>query len=122
MTARKIVHIEIPAGKGKGADAGKFYSEVFGWGIQHDEAMNYTMFDTDGLGGGFNEIGDQVKVGDVIVYIESEDIEADLKTIEGKGGSTVVPKSEIPTIGWFAWFKDPTGNTLALYTPMNPGG
>jgi len=122
MSARKIVHIEIPASKGKAADAGKFYGDVFGWDIQHDEAMHYTMFSADGLGGGFNEVGDQVKVGDVIVYIESEDIEADLKAIESKGGSTVMPKTEIPTIGWFAWFKDPTGNVLALFKSLNPEG
>jgi len=119
MSARKIVHLEIPAAKS--ADAGQFYKDMFGWEIQHDEAMNYTMFDTGDLGGGFNELGENTKVGDVLLYIESEDIEADLKAIAAKGGETVMPKTEIPTIGWFAWFKDPTGNTLALFTALNPG-
>jgi uncharacterized protein len=120
MTMRKIVHIEIPAAKS--ADAGKFYGDLFGWDIQHDEAMNYTMFDTGGVGGGFNDLGENVKVGDVLVYIGSDDIEADLKAITAKGGEVVMPKTEIPTIGWFAWFKDPTGNLLALYTALNPAG
>jgi len=119
MSRGEIVHVEIPAVKS--ADAGKFYQEVFGWGIQSDEALNYTMFDTGGVGGGFNELGEQIKVGDVLVYIESDDIEADLKVISAKGGETVMPKTEIPNMGWFSWFKDPTGNVLALYMPMNPG-
>jgi predicted enzyme related to lactoylglutathione lyase len=36
------------------------------------------------------------------------------------GGTVIQPKTEIPTIGWFGMFKDPTGNVLALYTSANP--
>jgi hypothetical protein len=57
-----------------------------------------------------------VKPGDVMVYIDSPDIEADLKKIEAAGGKLKVPKTEIPGQGWFAFFEDPTGNIVALYT------
>lgn len=121
MSARKFVHVEIPATKS--ADAAKFYKELFGWEIQHDEAMDYTMFDTGDLGGGFSLVGQNgTKPGDVLLYLDSEDIDADLKAIAAAGGEVVMPKSEIPTIGWFAVFKDPTGNAMALYTSMNTGG
>jgi predicted enzyme related to lactoylglutathione lyase len=50
----------------------------------------------------------------------SEDIEADLKAIKAKGGKALMPKIEIPNVGYFAMFTDPTGNMLALYTSMNP--
>jgi predicted enzyme related to lactoylglutathione lyase len=40
--------------------------------------------------------------------------------VEELGGSIVTPKTDIPGTGWFGVFKDPTGNTLALYTSMNP--
>lgn len=119
MEKRPFVHVEIPANDP--AAAAEFYSSIFGWETEHDENMDYTMFDNGGVGGGFNRLGEQVGVGDVIVYIGSGDIDADLAAIKAAGGDTVVPKTEIPNIGWFAWFKDPTGNTLALYTPKEGG-
>mgnify|MGYP006159671681 CR=1 FL=1 len=62
----------------------------------------------------------EAPVGQVIVYIHSDDIEADLKKVEQLGGKVVHPKSEIPQTGWYAFFQDPTGNVLGLYTSMNP--
>jgi predicted enzyme related to lactoylglutathione lyase len=118
MTKRNIVHIEIPTQNGK--ESGEFYKNLFGWHIEHDETFNYTQFDPhDGPGGGFNPLGENVQVGDVLIYVHSDDIEADLKKAEGLGGSILLPKSEIPGIGWYGMFKDPTGNTIGLYTSMN---
>jgi predicted enzyme related to lactoylglutathione lyase len=118
MSKRNVVHVEIPA-----ADvpvASKFYQDLFGWKMQHDAQFDYTMWqDGGGYGGGFNKVSDETPIGQVLVYIDSEDIEADLKKVEQLGGTVVTPKTEIPGIGWFAAFKDPTGNTLALYTSMN---
>jgi predicted enzyme related to lactoylglutathione lyase len=74
----------------------------------------------EGPGGGFSPLNELVKPGDVLIYVESDDIESDLKQIKALGGSVLSEKTEIPTVGWFALFKDPTGNTLALYTSMNP--
>ncbi len=119
MSNHPIVHIEIPASDS--AAAGKFYDEVFGWKIAHDKAMDYTMFEyAERQGGGFSNVSDENPVGKVVVYLQTEDIDATLVKIEANGGKTVAPKTEIPTVGWFAFFKDPTGNTLALYTSMNP--
>lgn len=118
MAKREIIHIEIPA-KDR-AESAAFYAELFGWETQDMPEMNYTTFESGTVGGGFNPLGEQVAVNDVLIYINSPDIEADLKAIDKAGGSTVIPKSEIPGVGWFAIFKDNTGNTLALYTSMNP--
>jgi predicted enzyme related to lactoylglutathione lyase len=81
--------------------------------------MNCTTFDP-GMqpGAGFDPVGDQVKAGDVTVYIGADDIEDTLAKIESAAGRTVIPKSEIPGIGWFAFFTDPTGNVVALYTGL----
>jgi uncharacterized protein len=119
MTKRNVVHIEIPAADpGK---AGSFYQDLFDWKIETDTTMNYTMWQPQqDPGGGFSPLNESVKPGDVLIYVDSEDIEADLKRIKELGGQVLSPKTEIPTIGWFALFKDPTGNTLALYTSMNP--
>ena len=56
----------------------------------------------------------------MLVYIDSDDIEADLKRVTDLGGAVLQPKMEIPGTGWFGIFKDPTGNTLALYTSADP--
>jgi len=120
MTKRNIVHIEIPATDN--AKAGKFYNQLFGWDIQHDAELDYTMWDAgDGSGGGFTSLSEEVKPGDVLVYVNSDDIDADLKLAEALGGTIVYPKTEIPNTGWFGVFKDPTGNAIGIYTSMNPG-
>ena len=119
MSKRNVVHVEIPAENAQAA--GKFYEELFGWKMEHVPKFDYTMWeDGSGYGGGFNKVSDENPVGQVLVYIHSDDIEADLKKVEKLGGSVVRPKEEIPGTGWFGVFKDPTGNTLALYTSLNP--
>jgi predicted enzyme related to lactoylglutathione lyase len=83
--------------------------------------MNYTLFEPEtGPGGGFTLVGESTKVGDVLVYVDSDDIEADLKEAEKLGGKVVMPKTEITQTGWFGVFTDPTGNVIAVYTAMNP--
>jgi predicted enzyme related to lactoylglutathione lyase len=120
MSKHAIVHIEIPANVPH--EASDFYAKLFGWKIMTDEAMDYVMFEPDdGPGGGFSRIGERVKPGDVLLYIDTDDIAATLAEIEANGGSTVQPKTEIPTIGWFAVFQDPTGNVLGLFTGMVEG-
>jgi predicted enzyme related to lactoylglutathione lyase len=127
MTKRNIVHIEIPTSNAK--ESADFYQKLFGWNIIRDEKFDYTMFDGDGgPGGGFTKIGgewgDHVEVGHVLIYINSDDIEADLKQAEALGSKIIQPKMEIPGTGWFGIFTDPTGNTIAVYTDtsgMNQG-
>jgi predicted enzyme related to lactoylglutathione lyase len=45
-------------------------------------------------------------------------IDATLETIEAHGGKTVLPKREIPHVGWWAVFADPSGNHLGLFTKV----
>ena len=119
ISKRNVVHVEIPAANIE--SAGKFYQDLFGWKMQHVPEFDYTLWeDGSGYGGGFNRIDDENPVGQVLVYIDSNDIEEDLKQVEKLGGRVVRPKTEIPGTGWYGVFKDPTGNTLALYTSMNP--
>ena len=120
MSKRNIVHVEIPAVNVEGA--GKFYESLFGWKLQHMPDMNYTMFEAgDGDEyGGFPQVSDENPAGQVLIYIASDDIEADLKKVEKLGGMVLHQKAEIPQTGWFGVFQDPTGNVLGLYTSMNP--
>jgi hypothetical protein len=66
--------------------------------------------------GGFPLLDENNKPGDVTVYLDSDDIEADLEKIEANGGKKILGKTEIPKVGWFAYFADPTGNRLGLFT------
>jgi predicted enzyme related to lactoylglutathione lyase len=119
MSKRNVVHVEIPAANVQAA--GKFYQELLSWKISHDSTLNYSMWEAgDGSGGGFPQVSQDAPAGHVLVYIHSDDIEADLKKVEELGGKVIHPKAEIPNVGWFGLFQDPTGNVLGLYTSMNP--
>jgi hypothetical protein len=118
--AHPIVHIEFPATDTKAA--GKFYGDVFGWKIQTDSNYDYTMFAAEGgPGGGFVSVGGQggYEAGKPLIYIGTDDIDASLRTVEAHGGKMLAPKQEIPGVGWFAIFSDPSGNRVALYTTMS---
>jgi predicted enzyme related to lactoylglutathione lyase len=119
MTKRNIIHIEIPTKDSK--ESANFYEKLFGWHIEHIPEMNYTMWDPhDGPGGGFSQVDEDTKVGEVLLYVNSDDIEADLKQAQALGGTIIRPKNEIPNTGWFGIFRDPTGNMIALYTGLDP--
>ena len=120
MSKRNIVHVEIPAANVEGS--AKFYESLFGWKMMPMPDMNYTMWEAgDGEEyGGFPQVSDENPAGQVLVYIASDDIEADLKQVEKLGGKVIHPKHEIPGMGWYGVFQDPTGNVLAVYTSMNP--
>lgn len=118
MSKHPIVHVEISANDREAA--GQFYTDLFGWDVQQRPEMNYATFDTkNGPGGGFFPVSNENPAGTVLVYVGTDDIEATLAKAESLGGKTVVPKTEIPNIGWFAFFKDPTGNQIGLYTEMS---
>ena len=123
MSKHSIVHVDFPAHNIEAA--GQFYSDLFGWRTQSFPEWNYTTFEAEpGPGGGFVQVGDATssagsmsyKPGDVLVYIATDDIDATLAKAESLGGRPLVPKTEIPDMGWFAVFTDPTGNRVGLWT------
>ncbi|MGA9531674.1 MAG: VOC family protein [Anaerolineales bacterium] len=117
MKVSPIVHVEISANDPK--QAVDFYREVFGWEIEVDEHLDYWQFAAEGgPGGGFVQPNGAYETGDVIVYLSCEDIDASLSQVEQRGGTTIVPKTEIGAgMGWFALFRDPSGNKLGLFAP-----
>lgn len=124
VTSHPIVHLEIPAANASAA--GKFYNDVFDWKIQTDPTYNYVMFQSEGgPGGGFVEPKQgtpvEYKLDRLLIFLATDDIDATLASIEAHGGKTVLPKTEIPHVGWWAVFTDPTGNQLALFTSAQPG-
>ncbi len=122
MAGHPIVHIDISAKDT--AAASKFYAELCGWHIDFAPDFTYYQFRGDGgPGGGFVKVdGQMYKQGDILLYIAADDIEAFLKKAATLGGKTLQPKTEIPGVGWFALFADPSGNRMGVFTAKNLQG
>ncbi len=113
MSNRNIVHIDIPSRDPE--ESGRFYRDLFGWTITPVPAANYVGWQAgEGSRGGFPPLSAGGKAGDVRIYVGSEDIEADLEKAKALGGQVVQEKKEIPQ-GWYAVFRDPTGNLIGLW-------
>ncbi len=121
MSKRAIVHIEIPAQSRPGS--AEFYHKVFGWEFQHmTDPSPYSMSESENkVGLGLPDVDDTYKPGNVIVYLDSDDVAADLKKIEAAGGKRLSEPFKVGEMGEMAFFADPTGNRLALWKNLQPG-
>lgn len=50
-----------------------------------------------------------------LVYLQVADIEATLQRVQGKGGKTLQPKTNLGQYGFIAHFEDSEGNRVALH-------
>ena len=107
-----IVHVEFHSTAPEKTKA--FLADVFGWKFQDMPEMNYSMFDPPSAPGGGVQKAENLPAG-VLDYILSENIDQTLGKIRSSGGTVLMPKTEIPGMGWFAVFNDPTGIALAVY-------
>jgi len=110
------IHFEIPADDTE--RAADFYRKVFGWKFERwDGPMPYWMVTTgsDGEPGIDGGLMPRPQPGATTVNtIGVASLDAILKSIESKGGKTVVPKMAIPGIGWLAYCLDTEGNTFGV--------
>lgn len=116
MSGHNIVHIEIPSTDGESGS--KFYGDAFGWKNSHAEQFNYWMFQPEeGPGGGFPALNDEfnIKPGEILIYIGTDNLEESLAKVESLGGKTLTGRMPIPGMGAFAFFEDPTGNRVGLF-------
>lgn len=115
MATFPIVLVDISANNP--LESANFYKEAFGWNIPDTGNPGFVMFSTEGgLNGFLVQAGGEVyKPGDVVMYLGTTDIDADLAKIEELGGKVVLPRTEVPGYGWYAFFTDPTGNRLGLF-------
>ncbi len=119
MSKRKIVHVEIPASDS--ASASQFYQDLFGWDARRVETPTpYYMFSGGNIGGGYNPLDEQNQPGDILIYIESDDVDADLRAIEAHGGAIIEGPRVVADYGIMAVFTDPTGNRVALWKDTAP--
>jgi uncharacterized protein len=123
----KVVHFEIPVDDA--ARAKEFYSSIFDWQLQDadmGEGNIYTTVTTTPIDeqtrfptepGAING-GLMSRTGETpapVITIGVDAIVDALKKVEAGGGSIVQPRTEIPNMGAFAYFKDSEGNVLGLW-------
>ena len=115
QSGRPFVHVEIPV-KDRKTDA-EYFAKLFGWTIQHMDEMHYSFFmpSEDSFGGGFEQLSDTVKSGDVMAFLHSDDLEADGKVIVAAGGTLEGDILKVPNYGAQRYWRDPSGNRLALW-------
>jgi uncharacterized protein len=125
VPTQPIIHVEIPARDLE--TASQFYAQVFDWKLDLS-VPEYPQFQAaGGPCGGFvavreeaSEHGLKYTAGEVLIYLGTDDIDAALARVEAHGGKTLVPRTEIPSIGHWAMFEDPTGNRIGLYSSLRP--
>lgn len=117
--AQPVVHFEIPADNPERLS--RFYADLFGWRIETwSGPMQYTLLYTKGpkgvgIDGGMYKrtLPDQRPINYVNVRSASEYAQKAVPL----GGRLIVPRTEIPSIGWYAIVTDPEGNTIGLFEP-----
>ncbi len=121
----KVVHFEIPADDV--ARAKEFYGSIFGWDLQDYDmgGGSYTIAQTvpvderqmptepGAINGGMMKRS--AEAANPVITIQVDAIDEALKKVEAAGGSVVTPRTEVPNMGWFAYFRDSEGNTMGLW-------
>jgi predicted enzyme related to lactoylglutathione lyase len=110
------------------ARARKFYEKVFQWKF---DAWGPPGFFTINTGtetdvcGALQQRHDIVpgeKINGLECTFAVKDIDATAKAIVANGGTIIMPKCEIPTVGWLIKIKDPEGNILCIKQPATGHG
>jgi predicted enzyme related to lactoylglutathione lyase len=108
-----ICHFEIPVDELERAK--KFYQDIFGWQITDTGQQEYHLIQTgEGeLGGGMMKR--VVPEQHPVLYALVESVDEYSKKIQQAGGTIVVPKMAVPTMGYFAQALDTEGNVFAIW-------
>src|SRR5262245_46606372 len=111
-----VVHFEIGCRNSLAAKA--FYGQLFNWKMEeYGPAFMISTGTSAGIQGHINSLGHEPH-NVVTVYVQVDDLQAHLNRAGQLGGKTLVPPTEIPGMGHFAWFTDPDGNIIGLWKPL----
>jgi uncharacterized protein len=122
----KVVHFEIPVddeGRAK-----EFYASAFDWELNDNDMGSGNIYTTattvpiddqmrpkepGAINGGIMKRSANTRSPVITIGVDS--IDEALKKVEANGGSTITPRTPIPDMGAFAYFKDSEGNTMGLW-------
>jgi predicted enzyme related to lactoylglutathione lyase len=125
----KVVHFEIPVDdRGR---AKEFYASVFDWDVEDQDMGGGAVYTTAGtvatdermqpkepgaINGGLMDRSSDTPVPVITIGVGS--IDDSLKKVEASGGKTITPRTPIPEMGAFAYFKDSEGNVMGLWETL----
>jgi predicted enzyme related to lactoylglutathione lyase len=123
----KVVHFEIPVEDA--ARAKEFYRSIFDWQLDDMDMGGGNVYTTvtttpideqsriptepGAINGGLMQRSPDTPAPVITIGVAA--IDDALKKIEADGGSVVQPRTEIPGMGAFAYFKDSEGNVVGLW-------
>jgi hypothetical protein len=116
-----VVHFEIPAEDIEKLSS--FYTKLLGWKFAKasmpPEAPPYWLITTKpkqkdpGINGGMFKRMDSTQR--TINYVMVTGIDQYAKKLEELGGKVVMPKQQVPQVGYFVVAMDPEGNAFGLW-------
>ena len=114
---RPVVHWELMSKDP--AKVSAFYETTFGGNIQHMPGLNYRIVETGGEGGINGGILKPQREGpwpgNMLFYIDVDDLAAYRQKIVAAGGKIHVEEQEVPGMGAFTLFTDPEGRMMGLW-------
>jgi predicted enzyme related to lactoylglutathione lyase len=112
----RVIHFEIPAADPEKLSA--FYQKVFGWKFDKwPGPMEYWMVVTGkdgepGINGGMMRKPGGIAATTNTIGVNS--VDAAVAAVLKAGGKNVMPKTPIPTVGYFAYCEDTEGNMFGV--------
>jgi len=110
-----VVHWEVIS-NGDAKEVQKFYGDLFGWSIDANNELGYGLVAKEdaGIPGGVSGSTDPNLPGHVTFYMGVADPDVVLKEVEARGGTTVLPTTEVVPGTVIALFTDPWGSLIGL--------
>jgi predicted enzyme related to lactoylglutathione lyase len=110
--ANPFVHVELMTNDM--SKAKEFYNGLFDWKLEDVPEMEYTIIKVgEGTGGGM--MSHPGAPSNWMPYVLVDDVAAATGKAKELGATIVKEVTEIPGMGWFSVFIDPTGATLAMW-------
>lgn len=116
--ANPVLHFEIGCRDRNKTDA--FYTSLFDWKTSDYGPLsrNINTGCEDGIQGFITALGHEPH-NYIMFYVQVDDVGAYLEKVTELGGSVVIPETEIPAVGKFAWIRDIDGNPVGLWKPAD---
>ena len=97
----------------------RFYSALFGWKVETNNALGYRMVDTKSQRGINGGVWPSPPEGHNLVqlFVEVDDVDTFVEKATSLGATVIVPKSELPDGDALAIVLDPAGLSFGLYRP-----
>jgi uncharacterized protein len=99
--------------------AKKFYGALFDWKLQELPEMEYTVIDVgeEGRGGGIMQSPMADAAPQWVPYVLVDDIKTSTERAKSLGATLLQEVTEIPDMGWYSMFLDPTGAAFGMWQP-----